>query len=70
METDWLTITEIATRYGVDPTAVRKWIKNGRLPARPVANTGTGHIWLVSEADLAGFVPPYAQRGNKPGRRS
>lgn len=52
-----LTTTEVAERFDVNRETVRRWIAEGRLPARQA-----GIHWLVDEADLVGFVQP--KRGN------
>lgn len=42
-----LTVPEAARRVGRNPETVRRWIREGKLPARKV---GTQHI--IDEADL------------------
>lgn len=45
-----LTVPEAARRVGRNPETVRRWIREGRLPARRI---GTQHV--IDEADLAAF---------------
>jgi excisionase family DNA binding protein len=42
-----MTLTEIATELGVNPSTVRLWVREQRLPAQKV-----GRKWLVSRLDL------------------
>ena len=43
-----LTVPEAARRSGRNPETIRRWIREGKLPARKV---GTQHV--LEEADLA-----------------
>ena len=43
----WLTASEAAAAVGVTDSAIRKWIRNGRLPA-----VKRGGRWLVNRNDL------------------
>lgn len=43
-----LTVPEAARRIGRNPETVRRWIREGKLPARKV---GTQHV--IEEGDLA-----------------
>lgn len=45
-----LTVPEVARRVGRNPETVRRWIREGKLPARKV---GTQHV--IEEADLEAF---------------
>jgi excisionase family DNA binding protein len=45
-----LTVPEAARRVGRNPETVRRWIREGKLPARKV---GTQHV--IEEGDLAAF---------------
>ena len=45
-----LTVPEAARRVGRNPETVRRWIREGKLPARKV---GTQHV--IEERDLAAF---------------
>jgi excisionase family DNA binding protein len=56
-----LTVPQAARRVGRNPETVRRWIREGKLPARKV---GTQHV--IDEADLealsgAETVPPPAE---------
>ena len=42
-----ITVPEAAKRAGKDPETIRRWIRNGRLPAKKI---GTQHV--IEEADL------------------
>jgi excisionase family DNA binding protein len=48
-----LTVPEAARRTGRNPETVRRWIREGKLPARKV---GTQHV--IDEQDLALFLEP------------
>jgi excisionase family DNA binding protein len=43
-----LTVPEVAKRTGRNPETIRRWIREGRLPARKI---GTQH--LIEEEDVA-----------------
>ena len=45
-----LTVPEVATRLGLDPETVLRWIRSGMLPAQRI---GTQH--LIDERDLQPF---------------
>lgn len=47
-----LTVPEVARRLGRNPETVRRWIREGKLPARKV---GTQHV--IEEVDLAALDP-------------
>lgn len=49
------TVPEAARLTGRNPETVRRWIREGRLPARKV---GTQH--LIEDADLARLTEPSA----------
>ena len=59
----YLTVSEAATRLRCEPSAVRKWIRDGRLPA---VRTPGGRI-LVAEPDLVLVLEP-ARRQHEGGR--
>ncbi len=48
MEEDWLPLAEAAARFGVAPQTVRRWVREGRLPAeRPQRpNAGCARVRL------------------------
>ena len=46
-----LTVPEAARRAGKNPETIRRWIREGKLPARKV---GTQHV--LKEADLAAIL--------------
>ena len=47
------TTTEVAARFRVDPSAVRKWVAEGKLT--PAITTPGGH-YRFDESDLAVFT--------------
>jgi excisionase family DNA binding protein len=51
--TQMLTVPEAAKRAGRNPETVRRWIREGKLPARKV---GTQHV--IEEQDLEAIVHP------------
>ena len=57
-----LTTKEAAQVKNVTPRAIRKWIKQGRLPARKY-----GRDWLIWRQDLEGVYP--GKPGWKKGRQ-
>jgi excisionase family DNA binding protein len=48
-----LTVPEAARRSGRNPETIRRWIREGRLPASKV---GTQHV--IEEGDLAAMIEP------------
>lgn len=56
-----LSVTEAAERLDVDPSLVRSWIRDGRLPA-----TRIGRNWALSELELEAFA---RRRSSARGRR-
>jgi excisionase family DNA binding protein len=48
-----LTVPEAARRTGRNPETIRRWIREGRLPAVKV---GTQHV--IAEADLVAAIEP------------
>ena len=55
-----LTVAQAAARLGRHPDLVRRWIRDGLLPAYKI-----GTYWFIREADLARFAQP----GRKPWKR-
>src|SRR5438552_17042310 len=49
-----LTAAEIATRIGRTERTVQRWIKNGKLPALPLAS----HRYAVNPSDLSHLALP------------
>ncbi|ADL71217.1 excise [Mycobacterium phage BIB8] len=47
-----LTTTEVAKRFGVDTSAVRRWVASGKL--KPTVTTPGGH-YRFDERTVAGF---------------
>jgi excisionase family DNA binding protein len=56
-----LTVPEAARRIGRNPETIRRWIREGKLPARKI---GTQH--LIEERDLDAAVTPNADRLDLP----
>lgn len=56
-----LTVPEAARRTGRNPETIRRWIREGKLPARKV---GTQHV--IEEVDLASFVADDGDRAPLP----
>lgn len=52
-----LTVPEAARRTGKNPETIRRWIREGKLPARKV---GMQH--MIEEPDLAAVVGPAEDR--------
>ncbi len=52
-----LTVPEAARRVGRNPETIRRWIREGKLPARKV---GTQHI--LEERDLDAFLDDSSDR--------
>jgi excisionase family DNA binding protein len=46
-----LTVPEVARRAGRNPETIRRWIREGKLPARKI---GTQHV--IDETDLESFL--------------
>ncbi len=59
-----MTAEEVADRFGVTGTTVRKWCQDGKLNAEKFG-VGNRATWLIAEESLAGFEPPSAGRPNK-----
>lgn len=56
-----LTVPEAARRAGKNPETIRRWIREGKLPARKV---GTQHV--LEEADLAEVMGGHADMDDLP----
>ena len=52
-----LTVPQAARRTGRNPETIRRWIREGKLPARKV---GTQHV--IEEQDLADVAAPGEDR--------
>ena len=61
----WLSVSEVAGRYGVTGTTVRRWCVSGLLPNARKFGDGRTAPWVIPEADLAGFEPPKIGRLRK-----
>jgi excisionase family DNA binding protein len=58
---NFATVREVAERLRIHPESVRRLIRQGKLPARKLANT-----WLVEREVLEQFASHYDPRpGNK-----
>lgn len=55
-----LTVAEAASRLGVTGSLVRRWIRDGKLPARRERD---GYPWMIRLSDLAALE---RQRKEKP----
>lgn len=56
-----LTVPEAARRIGRNPETIRRWIREGRLPARKI---GLQHV--IEESDLDAAFAPTADRLDLP----
>jgi excisionase family DNA binding protein len=70
MEDDWLPLAEAAARFGVAPQTVRRWVREGRLPAERCQGPNAGRAW-VRLADLRRAASARGAGGQQPmrGRR-
>ena len=57
-----LKTSEVAGRYAVSTTTVRKWCEAGLLPGAEKVGLKWRSTWLIPDSALEGFEPP------KPGR--
>jgi len=60
-----LTLPEIAQTLGMNPSTVRLWVREGRLPAEKV-----GRKWMVRRADLEQMLADQPQVGHPRGAAS
>ena len=56
-----MTVPEVAKRIGKHPETIRRWIREGKLPATKI---GTQHV--IDEDDLANLVEPGAETASVP----
>lgn len=62
----YLTVKEIALKFGVDKRAAQNWVKDGRFPnAKMEIIPPFGGVWKVPEFDLVNFVRPKAGNPRK-----
>ncbi|HHX44542.1 MAG TPA: helix-turn-helix domain-containing protein [Chloroflexi bacterium] len=57
-----LTTADVARRFGVSTTTVRRWCELGLLPGAERVGVKQRATWVIPEGALQGFEPP------KPGR--
>jgi len=57
-----LSTLDVARKYGVSLTTVRKWCERGLLPGAELVGIRLRATWVIPESALVGFEPP------KPGR--
>ena len=50
----YLTVAQVAQRLDASETTVRRWIRDGRLPA----TRHGARVWLIEESALEGFKRP------------
>jgi excisionase family DNA binding protein len=60
-----LTLPEIAQTLGMNPSTVRLWVREGRLPAEKV-----GRKWMVRRADLEQMLADQPHVGHPRGAAS
>jgi len=60
-----LTLPEIAQTLGMNPSTVRLWVREGRLPAEKV-----GRKWMVRRADLEQMLADQPNVGHPRGAAS
>lgn len=61
MPEGYLTISQVADRLDLDPSRIKRLIKDGKLKAERFGK----RMWIIKETDLAEFE---ATRNTKPGR--
>ena len=57
----FLTTAQVADKYGVDSSTVRRWILDGRITAQRIGL----RLLVVDEAELDEFRPPRKGRPKK-----
>ena len=60
-----LTTDQVAVRYGVDRSTVRRWCLAGLLPNARRLGTNNRATWMILAHDLAAFVRPKLGRRGK-----
>jgi excisionase family DNA binding protein len=67
-DTEWLTVAEVADRFGVGAPAVRSWVARGLLPAarRPAPGTRGNTRILIRRADVRAFAERYYRGRARP----
>jgi len=56
---DLLTVQEVARKYRVDDTTVRRWIKSGALEAVTLPGRGKRQVHRVKKSALRKFDPEF-----------
>ena len=62
VDDELLTLPEIAQTLGMNPSTVRLWVREGRLPAEKV-----GRRWMVRRTDLEQMLAEQPQVGHPRG---
>jgi excisionase family DNA binding protein len=67
-DAEWMTVAEVAERFGVGAQAVRGWIDRGLLPAERRARPGTrgSPRVVVRRADVRPFAERYYLGRSRP----
>lgn len=53
---DLMTVSEVGEKLRVDETTVRRWIKNGALPAVTLPHMGKRQAYRVRSTDFAAIL--------------
>lgn len=61
---DWLLLSEAAGRLGIDPSTLRRQIKNGAV--RRDQTRRIGRFWLVSPAEVERYARDHRQQWGRP----
>ena len=56
---DLLTVQEVARKYRVDDTTIRRWIKSGALEAVTLPGRGKRQVHRVKKSALRKFDPEF-----------